>query len=71
MIEKYKGYRIHGTARAMPDSSEWRSEGTIFGERGQGSVAQVQYFESAIFKDKQLAEADGLALYKKWIDKRS
>jgi hypothetical protein len=30
MIERYKDYLIHGTARVMPDSPEWRSEGTVF-----------------------------------------
>jgi hypothetical protein len=71
MIERYKGYLIHGTARAMPDSPEWRSEGTVFVQRGQGSVIQIQHLEGAIFEDRQLAEAHGLALCMKWIDKRS
>jgi hypothetical protein len=71
MIESYKGYRIHGTARAMPDSPAWRSEGTIFVERGQGSVIQIQHFQGSIFKDKQVAEAHGLVLCRKWIDERS
>jgi hypothetical protein len=70
MIERYKGYLIHGTARIMPDSSEWRSEGTIFVENGQRSVVPI-HFEGAIFKDRQLAEAHGLALCRKSIDKRS
>ena len=71
MIERYKGYLIHGTARVMPDSPEWRSEGTVFVQRGQGSVIQIQHLEGAIFEDRQLAEAHGLALCMKWIDKRS
>ena len=71
MIERYKGYRIHGAARAMPDSAEWCSEGTVFVERGGGSVVQIQHLEGSIFDFRQLAEAHGLALCKKWIDKRS
>jgi hypothetical protein len=71
MMERYKGYLIDGRARAMPDSPEWRSEGTVFLQRGQGSVVQIQHLEGSIFEDRQLAEAHGLALCRKWIDKRS
>ena len=71
MIERYKGYLIHGTARAMPDSPEWRSEGTVCVQRGQESVIQIQHLEGAIFEDRQLAVAHGVALCRKWIDKRS
>lgn len=71
MIERYKGYRIHGTARAMPDSAEWRSEGMVFEKRGGGSVVWIQHLEGSIFELRQLAEVHGLALCRKWIDKRS
>jgi hypothetical protein len=54
----------------MPDSLKWRSEGTIFVERGR-SVVQIQHFEGSIFEDKQVAEAHGLVLCRKWIDERS
>jgi hypothetical protein len=35
------------------------------------AVVQIQHFEGAIFEDRQLAEAHGVALCRKWIDKRS
>jgi hypothetical protein len=41
----------------MPDSPEWRSEGKVFVQRGQGSVVQIQHLEGIIFEDRQLAEA--------------
>jgi hypothetical protein len=56
----------------MPDSAEWRSEGTVFVERGGGLVVfHIQHLEGSIFENRQLAEAHGLALGRKWIDKRS
>ena len=52
----------------MPDSPEWRSEGTVFAHNRLGSVVMIKYLEGAIFGSKQLAEAHGVVLCKKWID---
>ena len=54
----------------MPRSQDWRSEGEVFGRDRLGSFLMIQHLEGANFKNRQLAESDGLELCKKWIDEK-
>ena len=68
MIEEYKGYLISGKALVIHrNSPDWRSQGNVFTKTREGSLL-VKRIEGSIFEAKQLAEAHGLALCKKWID---
>jgi len=71
MIERYKRYLIHGTARVScrthPNGVQ-RARSSYREDKGQLSNPT---FRRRIFEDRQLTEAHGLALCRKWIDKRS
>jgi len=46
----------------------WRSSGSVFTDSPQGSI-HIKRLEGVIFESQQAAEAHGLELCKKWIDK--
>ena len=52
----------------MRRSQNWRSEGVVFGRNQLGTFLMIQHLDGAIFEKRQLAEAHGLELCKKWID---
>jgi hypothetical protein len=66
----YKGYLIRGKAvRVHPKSPEWwRSQGSVFTARAEGSIQLKRLDEGFIFESKKIAEAHGLELCKKWVD---
>jgi hypothetical protein len=66
----YKGYLIRGKAvRVHPKSPEWwRSQGSVFTGRAEGSIQLKRLDEGFIFESKKIAEAHGLELCKKWVD---
>ena len=66
----YKGYLIRGKAvRVHPTSSEWwRSQGSVFTGRLEGSIHLKHLDEGFIFESKKAAQAHGLELSKKWVD---
>jgi hypothetical protein len=68
---QYKGYLILGKAlRVYPNSPDWwRSQGSILTNDEQGSIHIKHLDVGFIFESKKAAEAHGLELCRKWVDK--
>jgi hypothetical protein len=51
----------------IPPRQWWRSQGSVFTKSPEGSV-HIKHLEGVIFESKQVAEAHGVELCKKWVD---